>query len=203
MPSLSIADLEAANSGVRCTLALEPGEIVALEGAGAAQTSLVLAAIAGHAAAVRGSVRLGGRDVTTLAADGRAALGLGYLPQGHRIFASLRVGEHLRLAHRLRGPHPLTVNDLEADIPLLAERGAQFARTLSGGETQLLLLAQALAGNPSVLLLDQPFEGLDGATIVRVRAILKERSAAGIAIVIADARTAEVRALPPTRTARL
>ncbi len=197
---LSVVELEAEPGGPRCTLEVAAGEIVALEGTSAALLSPVLDAIAGHAAPVAGRVRLDGRDVTTFEPDARAALGLGYVPQGHRVFASLRVGEHLRLAERRRGARSLTRRDLERAIPLLAERRDQLARTLSGGETQLLLLAQALAANPAVLLLDQPFEGLDADAVAVVRGLLRERRDAGAAILIADARAAEVAALPPDRT---
>jgi branched-chain amino acid transport system ATP-binding protein len=199
MPSLSVRDLEPAGSRLRCSFEADAGEIVALEAASAAESSLVLEALAGHRAAA-GSVLLEGRELLGLEPDARAALGLGYVSQGHRIFASLRVGEHLRLAERLRGARPLTLAALEAAIPLLAARRGQLARTLSGGETQLLLLAQALAGNAAVLLLDQPFEGLDAEAIALVCRLLEERRAAGAAILLADARTAAVRALPPART---
>jgi branched-chain amino acid transport system ATP-binding protein len=199
MPSLSVRDLQPAGSRIRASFEAGAGEIVALEAASVAETSLVLQALAGHIPA-QGSASLDGRALLGLEPDARAALGLGYLPQGHRIFNSLRVGEHLRLAERRRGERPLGVAALEEAIPLLAARRSQLARTLSGGETQLLLLAQALAGNGSLLLLDQPFEGLDPAAIALVRRLLTERRAAGAAIVIADARTAAVRALPPTRT---
>ena len=199
MPSLSVRDLEPAGSRLRCSFEADAGEIVVLEAASAAESSLVLEALAGHRAAA-GSVLLEGRELLGLEPDARAALGLGYVSQGHRIFASLRVGEHLRLAERLRGARPLTLAALEAAIPLLAARRGQLARTLSGGETQLLLLAQALAGNAAVLLLDQPFEGLDAEAIALVCRLLEERRAAGAAILLADARTAAVRALPPALT---
>jgi branched-chain amino acid transport system ATP-binding protein len=202
MPSLSVRDLAPAGSRIRCSFEAGAGEIVALEAPSTAETSFVLQALAGHREA-SGSARLDGNELLGLQPDARAALGLGYVPQGHRIFTSLRVGEHLRLARRLRGPRPLGIAALEGAIPLLAARRGQFARTLSGGETQLLLLAQALAGNASVLLLDQPFEGLDPAAIALVGGLLEERRQAGIAIVLADARTAAVRALPPTRTVLL
>jgi branched-chain amino acid transport system ATP-binding protein len=200
MPSLSVRELEPAGGRSRCSFDVASGEIVALEGRSAAETSLILQAIAGDRPAVSGSIRLDGRELAGLESDARAALGLGYLPQGHRVFASLRVGEHLRLAERARGPRPLAIADVEVAIPLLSERRRQLARTLSGGETQLLLLAQTLVGNAPVLLLDQPFEGLDPGAIALVRSLLEQRRNAGAAILIADARAAEVRALPPTRT---
>jgi branched-chain amino acid transport system ATP-binding protein len=199
MPSLSVRDLVPAGSRIRCSFEVAEGELVALEAASAAETSSVLQAIAGHVPA-KGSAQIDGRELLGREPDARAALGLGYVAQGHRIFMSLRVGEHVRLAQRLRGERPLSRADLEGAIPLLAARREQFARTLSGGETQLLLLAEALAGNPSVLVLDQPFEGLDPEALALFGGMLEARRAAGVAILLADARTAAVRALAPSRT---
>jgi branched-chain amino acid transport system ATP-binding protein len=200
--SLSVRNLAPAGSRLRASFEVAGGELVALEAASVAESSLVLQALAGHAAA-SGSALLDGRELVGREPDARALLGLGYVPQGHRIFSSLRVGEHLRLAQRLRGERPLGREALEAAIPLLAARRGQLARTLSGGETQLLLLAQALAGNAPVLVLDQPFEGLDPEALALVQRLLEERRAAGSAILLSDARAAAVRAIPPTRTVAL
>ena len=199
MPSLSVRDLVPAGTRIRCSFEVGAGEIVALEAASAAETSSVLQAIAGHVSA-NGSARIDGRELLGREPDARAVLGLGYVAQGHRIFMSLRVGEHVRLAQRFRGEKPLSRAALENAIPLLAARREQFARTLSGGETQLLLLAEALAGNPSVLVLDQPFEGLDPEALALFGGMLEARRTASVAILLADARTAAVRALAPART---
>jgi branched-chain amino acid transport system ATP-binding protein len=111
----------------------------------------------GHTRLRAGSVRLGPHDIARWPPWRRSRAGLGYVPQEREIFPSLSVQEHLQIAVR---PGPWTVERAYATFPGLAERRRHHGDALSGGEQQMLAIARALVGNPTVLLMDEPTEGL-------------------------------------------
>ncbi len=114
----------------------------------------------------RGKVTVFGTDVTGLSPEMVAARGVALVPQGRRIFKSLTVGENLTVAARKpdNGKHaPWTADTVFAMFPRLKERRSQIAAHLSGGEQQMLAIGRALMGNPRVLLMDEPSEGLGAA----------------------------------------
>ena len=124
----------------------------------------------------RGSVRFRGRDISRLPPHARARLGLGWVPQERDIFPSLTVEENLTVAAR---PGPWDLAAVYALFPRLRERRGNMGNQLSGGEQQMLAIARTLATNPSVLLLDEPLEGLAPIIVEELTAAIARMTADG------------------------
>jgi branched-chain amino acid transport system ATP-binding protein len=133
------------------------GECVAVLGRNGVGKSTLVATIMGHTTLQGGTIALSGRDIAAWRPHRRARAGLGWVPQEREIFPSLSVQDNLAVASR---PGAWTTARVFELFPRLEERSRQPGRALSGGEQQMLAIARALVGNPSVLLLDEPFEGL-------------------------------------------
>ena len=164
-------------------LSVAAGEIAVLPGEDSAQKTALLETIMGFRP---GAVMLFGQDVSALAVERRVRLGVGYVPAGRRVFASLTVRENIEAAsslpsrdrrHRLAG--------MLALFPMLAERPDARAWLLSGGQQQMLALARAMVDRPRLLLLDQPTLGLATAVASEVRQRLDVLAREGVAIVVA------------------
>ena len=179
------------------TLALPANGSLALLGRnGVGKTTLLLAAM-GFVGIMRGAVHLGGRDISRLTPHRRARAGLGWVSQERDIFPSLSVEENLTVAAR---PGRWDTAAIYALFPRLRERRGNMGNQLSGGEQQMLALARTLMTNPSVLLLDEPFEGLAPIIIEELTgAVRKMIDDEGVAIVLVE-QHAEV-ALRLTRDA--
>jgi branched-chain amino acid transport system ATP-binding protein len=108
----------------------------------------------------RGSVRFAGKELVGLSSHRIANLGIGYVPQGRRLFPSLSVDEHLRMSARGNGSRRWTIGSVYALFPRLAERKRNGGAQLSGGEQQMLAIGRALVTNPQLLIMDEPSEGL-------------------------------------------
>ena len=166
--SLGLA-LEAVSAGYGETIVIEgislglaPGGAMAVLGRNGVGKTTLLATIMGHTRLRAGRIRFAGGDITGLPPFRRARLGIGYVPQEREIFASLTVAENLLVAAR-----PGALNDRRWSVarvyeffPRLAERRRHRGNQLSGGEQQMLAIGRALIGNPSLLLMDEPLEGL-------------------------------------------
>jgi branched-chain amino acid transport system ATP-binding protein len=139
------------------TFSLGAGDTLALLGRNGVGKSTLLATIMGICSVHEGSIFVGGQRVDTAPAHKRVALGLGYVPQEREIFRSLTVEENLLVARVASG---WAVGQVYGLFPRLEERRANTANKLSGGEQQMLAIGRALVGDPSVLLLDEPLEGL-------------------------------------------
>ena len=158
------------------SLSLSAGEVVALIGHNGMGKTTLLRTLLGQLTARAGSVCLCGRDITREATAARSRLGLGYVPQGRQIFPDLTVMENLQIGEVARtGP---------SDIPLILKRFAPLCallsrpgRALSGGEQQLLALARCLVGRPSVVMLDEPSEGIQPSIVDQIAEHLLELSA--------------------------
>ena len=140
------------------------------------------------APARQGAIRWDGSDMTRLPAWQRTLAGIGYVPQGRRIFPSLSVEENLLVAQRDAPPgvEPWTVEKLFELFPNLRTRRHQRGTALSGGEQQMLAIARALIGNPRLILLDEPTEGLAPIVIDRIREVLGEVRRRGHAMLLVE-----------------
>jgi branched-chain amino acid transport system ATP-binding protein len=138
----------------------ERGALAVLGRNGVGKTTL-LATIMGHTTFHSGDVRLGGKPIQRLAVYERSKLGIGYVPQERLIFPSLSVQENLDVARRPKGNNARWTTERVYELfPRLKERRTAMGNQLSGGEQQMLAIGRALMGNPSLLLMDEPLEGL-------------------------------------------
>jgi branched-chain amino acid transport system ATP-binding protein len=139
------------------SLALAEGQSLALLGRNGMGKTTLINSIVGVTRFIGGTIALDGRDITPLRPDQRAHAGIGWVPQERNIFKSLTVDENLTAVAR---PGPWTPQRAYALFPRLAERRTNMGNQLSGGEQQMLAVARALMLNPTLLLLDEPLEGL-------------------------------------------
>jgi len=136
-----------------------------------------------------GSIAFAGERILGRAPHRIAALGLGLVPQGRQVWGSLTVRENLRIVPARQpeaGEEPWTVERVFEFFPRLAERERSFARTLSGGEQQMLAIGRALMTNPRLLVMDEPSEGLAPAVLRVIRDRLQELRALGLAVLVAE-----------------
>ena len=180
---LEIADL----AGV--SLSLRAGEIVALLGGNGAGKTTLLETVLGLWPAT--SVKLFGEEVATVPVEARVRRGVGYVPEGRRVFAALTLRENLEAASSLPGAaRRERVDALLASFPALGERPQARAWLLSGGQQQMLALARALVDRPRLLLLDEPTLGLAPLIVADLFARLRVLAKAGTAILLAEQRAA-------------
>jgi len=167
------------------SLDVAPGEVVALIGRnGAGKTSLLRAAM-GLMPRATGQVLLNGIDISRLPPFRRAQRGLGFVPEDRRIFTDLTVAENLRIASR-RTPGGFSESDLLDLFPNLAEMLERPASAMSGGEQQMLSVARTLAANPTVVLLDEPSEGIAPMVVARMRDAVLAMKARGVAALVSE-----------------
>lgn len=165
-----------------------PGEIVALLGANGAGKTEWIETVLGFRP---GAVSLLGRDVAALEVEMRIALGVGYVPEGRRVFASLTIRENLEAASSAPAvERRRRVEEMLALFPVLGERPDARAWLLSGGQQQMLALARAMIDRPRLLLLDEPTLGLAPAVVADLFQRLTAMAASGTAIVLAEQRAA-------------
>jgi branched-chain amino acid transport system ATP-binding protein len=149
---------------------------------GVGKTTLI-DTIMGHTRVRGGAIRLAGRDIVRWPPWRRSRAGLGYVPQEREIFPSLSVHEHLQIAAR---PGSWTIERALATFPALRERRRHQGDALSGGEQQMLAIARALVGNPKVLLMDEPTEGLAPVVVEQLAAVIRGLSDGAMAMLLVE-----------------
>jgi urea transport system ATP-binding protein len=148
------------------TLMIDSGEIVATIGRNGVGKSTLMKAIMGLLSVRSGSIRFKQKPITNLRADQRAALGIGYVPQGREVFPELTVEENLLMGETINRAKSSPRYDLAyAYFPILRERQRQAAGTFSGGQQQMLAIGRALVGRPELLLLDEPSLGIQPSIV--------------------------------------
>ncbi len=173
-------------------LAIREGEIVALLGRNGAGRSTTLKAIMGGVRRA-GSIRFDGDEIGTLAPHEIARLGLGYVPEDRAIFPDLTVAENLLLGEKRgagKSRAAFALADAYALFPRLAERASAPAGALSGGEQQMLTICRTLMGNPRLIMVDEPTEGLAPMMVERVRDLLAEVARRGVTILLVEQKLA-------------
>jgi urea transport system ATP-binding protein len=169
-------------------MSVRRGEIVGVIGRNGAGKTTLMRCLIGLIGATRGSIQLFDRDITTLPADDRARCGMGYIPQGREVFPQMTVEENLEVGKLIGGPGARKLPDLVyAYFPKLRERRRQIAGTMSGGEQQQLAIGRALIGNPALILLDEPSEGVQPSIVQMICEALKSiRSEIGTTIIFVE-----------------
>ena len=143
------------------SLGLPAGRTLAVLGRNGVGKTTLLATVMGHTRLHGGNIRFAGRDISGLAPYRRARLGIGFVPQEREIFPSLTVEENLTVAERAgQSSGQWSLGKVYDFFPSLAERRRNQGNQLSGGEQQMLAIGRALMGNPTLLLMDEPLEGL-------------------------------------------
>jgi branched-chain amino acid transport system ATP-binding protein len=170
-------------------IAVRAGGIVTIIGANGAGKSTALRAISGLAKPSAGEIRFKGERIDTLPPEKIVARGIAHVPEGRRVFPGLTVEENLRTGAFLRRDKRAVEADLAgvyAHFPRLKERRRQWARTLSGGEQQMLAIGRALMSRPKLLLLDEPSMGLAPLMVQEIGRIIVEIVERGVPVVLVE-----------------
>jgi branched-chain amino acid transport system ATP-binding protein len=165
-------------------LTAEEGRITALLGRNGAGKTTTLRSLMGLTPAREGRVTIFGQDVTRWPTFRIAASGVGYVPEGRRIFANLTVDENLKVPLEREGPW--TAERIYQLFPRLAERKLNRGRQLSGGEQEMLSIARALLLNPRLLILDEPSQGLAPLIVREVFRVVAQMRAEGISVLLVE-----------------
>jgi branched-chain amino acid transport system ATP-binding protein len=176
---LDIQNLSAGYGATRIiegiSFSVKAGDRLAVLGRNGMGKTTLLATLMGLTTRHGGEIRIGDQDVTAKRTSARADLGIGYVPQTRDIFASLTVEENLRTG--LKGRPASALDEAYAMFPRLRERRGNYGKQLSGGEQQMLSMARTLLGKPSILLLDEPLEGLAPVICDELMALLAKLAA--------------------------
>jgi branched-chain amino acid transport system ATP-binding protein len=166
------------------SLTVAPGETLSVIGRNGVGKSTLLATIMGHTTLHGGRVLLHGQDISKVVTYRRVHAGLGYVPQEREIFPSLTLRENLEVAAR---PGLWTLERVYELFPRLGERAGNMGNQLSGGEQQMLAIGRALIGNPTLLLMDEPSEGLAPVIVEELARAVKRLAATGeLAMIVVE-----------------
>jgi branched-chain amino acid transport system ATP-binding protein len=165
-------------------LEVNEGEIVTLLGRNGAGKTTTLRSIMGLTPPREGSVKIFGQEASRMPTFEIAGLGIGYVPEGRKIFANLTVEENLKVPMARSGSW--TIDRVFQSFPRLAQRRTNKGRQLSGGEQEMLSIARALVLNPKLLLLDEPSQGLAPLIVKEVFRIIESMRAEGISVLLVE-----------------
>lgn len=168
---------------------VEQGEIVALIGANGAGKTTILNAISGIVPTLSGTVSFLGETITAIPPHEIVKRGISQVPEGRRVFANMSVLENLEMGAYIRNDKSAILEEIDqvfARFPRLFERKKQLAKTLSGGEQQMLAMGRALMSRPKLLLLDEPSMGLAPMLVAQIFAIIQEINAGGTTIMLVE-----------------
>lgn len=190
---LEVRQLQVAYGGIQAVKGIDlhvaPGELVALIGSNGAGKTTTLKTLAGLLQPSGGELQYDGESLYNVAAHRRVSMGLALVPEGRGVFARLTVAENLLMGAYSRGDQP----DIAADLarmyelfPRLAERKAQLAGTLSGGEQQMVAMARALMSRPRLLMLDEPSMGLAPLMVQKIFDTIRDIAAQGMSILLVE-----------------
>jgi branched-chain amino acid transport system ATP-binding protein len=170
------------------SFALQDSNVLALLGRNGSGKTTCISTIIGFLKPKGGEIKLFGKSIGGLSPERISHLGIGLVPQGRRIFPSLTVRENLIVAQQRQSETatPWSVDRIHDMFPRLGERHAQLAGTLSGGELQMLAIGRALMGNPRVLLLDEPSEGLAPLIVAEVGRTIRRLKDEGQSIILVE-----------------
>jgi branched-chain amino acid transport system ATP-binding protein len=196
---LAIRDLSVSYGGLSAlrgvSISVEEGQFVAIVGPNGAGKTTLFKAISGVVPAGSGTITYEGRDLLSIPPHERVHLGIAHVPEGRQVFAAMTVFENLEMgayASRGRAAWQRNIDRIFALFPVLAERRAQLAGTLSGGEQQMLAIGRGIASTPRLLLLDEPSMGLAPAVadliFDRIAALHRED---GVTLILVEQRVAE------------
>ena len=169
-------------------MTIEPGELVAVIGRNGVGKSTLMRTLTGLMKARSGSIRFSGSDISALGADDRARAGIGYIPQGREVFPELTVRENLVVGEVAgKGRAKPDYDRVYRFFPILKERARQRAGTLSGGQQQQLAIARAMIGDPRLMLLDEPSEGIQPSIIKDIARNVRTLNAeTGVAVLLVE-----------------
>jgi urea transport system ATP-binding protein len=170
------------------SLSVAPGQAVCLLGRNGVGKTTLLKTVIGLLRPRQGQVLFDGHDVTRLAPNPRARLGIGYVPQGRLVFPQLTVRDNLLVGQEaLANGRISALGDVLELFPVLAEMSQRQAGALSGGQQQQLAIGRALVGRPKLLLLDEPTEGIQPSIVLEIRRVLRRiRDETGVAMLVAE-----------------
>ncbi len=196
---LKISGLSVSYGGLHAledvSLEVAEGEFVTIVGPNGAGKTTLMKAVSGSIRGTTGRLEFRGRDMTSLPAHQRAALGIAHVPEGRRIFPSLTVLENLELGSYRRAARAKRREGLEAVLalfPVLRERRQQLAGSLSGGEQQMVALGRGLMAQPDLLLLDEPSQGLGPRVVEQIfETIDRIRKSRRLTILLVEQRVVE------------
>jgi branched-chain amino acid transport system ATP-binding protein len=170
------------------SISVASGEILCLLGRNGAGKTTALKSILGLLPPKRGRRMLDGKDISDLPAEDIPRQGIGYVPQGRRLFTELTVRENLEVGLMTRGSGRAVLDRAVSYFPKLTERFNQQAGTLSGGEQSMVAIARALCVEPRVIMLDEPTEGLMPSMIQAIRDVVTKLRSDGVAVLLVEQR---------------
>ena len=177
-------------------LSVRDREVTAVIGRNGVGKSTLMKAVIGLLPATEGTIRFNGADIGTETPHVRARRGIGYVPQGRDVFPRMSVEENLRVGLSISGARTADFDSVYAYFPILKERRRQAAGTLSGGQQQQLAIGRVLVGQPTLLLLDEPSEGIQPSIVQDIARIVVELNRkTGLTVVLVEQNIDMIRAM--------